>query len=1411
MGLKESDTWVLDRVTWGGRAKGCGYCSGALRCTGVSCGMMGKKDGKSSYVLLGAVREFGELADMAKLIEAPVLALPNFKKVFELDCDASGVGIGGVLSQDNRPIAIFSEKLSEARQNYAFMIAHFDWKSLKKLIKEVVRLHDVPKTITSDRDPKFIGHFWRKLEKIKELHEQVRGKIKKQNQKYAKQANKHRKFASFKVGDLVWIHMSKERFPPGRNAKLKQRGDGPFRIVQCMGNNAYKVELPGHYGVSATFNVKDLSPFHGENKLHSRTSFFQQGGMTPLPRKWSSMNQTQRDNNSIKNDSLAILYGKYNYEEGLINQIYKSETQRFAIQASSSKALIFNLQFQDSDFDAEEYNRSSNEFLADLNAELHERALLIKEFMAIAEDEPSVGKADARSGQWVEITRGNLKNIVSINCSLHNEVIRVNLENVSLKDEITELKKVIEKWTCSKVTLDQLISEQVPRNIVQALGGKGRRKERTPCQEVVFTKADESLFVPTLEIPSDSNSDVSTAYVIKKKTENKPPTEPKSCSDKKADSSTEQLLLTLMEEVKGLKDQIKIPPGTSPSDSQSSSSKSIKLKTRCKICGSIAHVPADYPKKPHNRRRPRVINRQSTEPTEIQMENVNDLKVKELRSDNGIEFKNHKLEEFYDEKGISQNLSSHCTPEQNSVAERRNKTLIEAARTMLNKGDAINFNENRSFPDDEFLEPRNKDTQCSTNIKYFLLVPRYEASSPSTSSIPEAVTPIPPLMTSSSEEVLEHFPDSILDLTHLADNSVPDEDHISEDEEDLGDAADQNPSKPKASQTILPPLSDDISNPPVAQDRWSREKYIELVNIYSEPQAGVTARSRMDVKNAFLNGKIAEEVYVEQPPGFEISEFQDKALYGLKQAPTAWSLVSKKDQALISSLTQTQTTLNVTWIKRVPRVAVKYLLDVVPKSFRSKVSWLTMMFSMTSICTALTKEPFTILTDSETVIPLPSKGTVRAGLATLGLADKDKPSLTSTELVNSSPLKSNIFHLFGVSKPYHISATSFQTPSASEVSLTSHMLKVAKLSKKPEESLILPSEEVNAEESIDKSQSETNVQSLSQSKAPTAKRLRKEKNPSLTQPMNLQSSRNQIVKEKEIVGEHSLDIPIVETLLDDTDKQTKDDEPTPESPFDTDFELSSMPDDDFQYVSTFDTVKSGDDTYFHSLSRDLDHVCKEVSNLHSRIANMESSILQSVSNEIKNFVPNLISNALQDQLPGLLTDVLKECLHSILKDSLPTQLHKAVVKPMNKQFNIYHTAASEHFVTLQKGEQPADLEFANKESTPPVSDDKTNEGKDLVVYNSEEKKSEGIISVPEEQQRSVQEFTDQLFGTTSSKFSPTPLREPTPLRDFAKGKEVAIVEEQVNELVSYQEEGGSNPKIPKIKSFITPEGLLSQE
>ncbi|GJR77448.1 hypothetical protein Tco_0089813 [Tanacetum coccineum] len=68
-----------------------------------------------------------------------------------------------------------------------------------------------------------------------------------------------------------------KRFPAGRFWKLKPHADSPFRVLKQINDNAYKIELPGHYNILATFNVADLSPYIGssDDETDSQASAFQ--------------------------------------------------------------------------------------------------------------------------------------------------------------------------------------------------------------------------------------------------------------------------------------------------------------------------------------------------------------------------------------------------------------------------------------------------------------------------------------------------------------------------------------------------------------------------------------------------------------------------------------------------------------------------------------------------------------------------------------------------------------------------------------------------------------------------------------------------------------------------------------------------------------------------------------------------------------------------------------------------------------------------------------------------------------------------------------------------------------------------------------------------------------------------------
>ena len=85
---------------------------------------------------------------------------------------------------------------------------------------------------------KFSWEAEKREKEIQELHTKVRERIEKSNEQAKQQANKHRKDAQFQPGDLVWIHLRKERFPRKRKSKHIPRSDGPFAVIEKIGHNA---------------------------------------------------------------------------------------------------------------------------------------------------------------------------------------------------------------------------------------------------------------------------------------------------------------------------------------------------------------------------------------------------------------------------------------------------------------------------------------------------------------------------------------------------------------------------------------------------------------------------------------------------------------------------------------------------------------------------------------------------------------------------------------------------------------------------------------------------------------------------------------------------------------------------------------------------------------------------------------------------------------------------------------------------------------------------------------------------------------------------------------------------------------------------------------------------------------------
>nr|GEW83027.1 retrovirus-related Pol polyprotein from transposon TNT 1-94 [Tanacetum cinerariifolium] len=294
------------------------------------------------------------------------------------------------------------------------------------------------------------------------------------------------------------------------------------------------------------------------------------------------------------------------------------------------------------------------------------------------------------------------------------------------------------------------------------------------------------------------------------------------------------------------------------------------------------------------------------------------VSVHRIQTDKEIEFVNQTLREYYEEVGISHETSVARSPQQNGVVERRNRTLIEAAHTMLIYAQASLFlwaeavattcyTQNQSIirlrhemtpyellhnklHDLSFLHvfgalcyPINDSEnlgklQPKADIGIFIDFDEMTTMASEQSSLGPALNEITPITISSG-------------LVQKSSSSTPYVPH-SRNDYDL----------------LFQPMFDELLNPPPSVDHQAPEEEgidfeesfasvarLEAIRIFL---AYVAHKNmvvyQMDVKTVFLNGNLREEVYVSQPDGFVDQDNLNyvyklkKALYGLKQALRAW-------------------------------------------------------------------------------------------------------------------------------------------------------------------------------------------------------------------------------------------------------------------------------------------------------------------------------------------------------------------------------------------------------------------------------------------------------------------------------------------------------------------------------------------
>lgn len=98
------------------------------------------------------------------------------------------------------------------------------------------------------------------IEQIEEIHWEIQEQLEKNKAKYKARHAKHRIEHTFQVGDQVWLYISKDRMQ-GEGKELKPIRYGPFKILEKIGENAFRLDLPAYMHIYSIVNADSLRLF----------------------------------------------------------------------------------------------------------------------------------------------------------------------------------------------------------------------------------------------------------------------------------------------------------------------------------------------------------------------------------------------------------------------------------------------------------------------------------------------------------------------------------------------------------------------------------------------------------------------------------------------------------------------------------------------------------------------------------------------------------------------------------------------------------------------------------------------------------------------------------------------------------------------------------------------------------------------------------------------------------------------------------------------------------------------------------------------------------------------------------------------------------------------------------------------